>query len=316
MLDSMKMAWEIIFPVIFMLAVGAACRKSGLVTRQSVQDINRLVFNLFLPLLNFMNIYSTDKGAFLTRDNLVLLAICTAATIGTVVVGTVVLKKGNCPIQVRGVLIQAAYQTNGVIFALPIITALCGTGQLAPMSLLILVLLPLYMVLSVLVLAPIRGGRMGLKRALKEIFSNKVIQASAAAFFLLVLDIQLPVPVTDTMQKMANVTTPLSFVALGASLHLGGFRKNLWKLVGAGGVRLILCPGLCLGAGLLLGLRGTHIATLVGLMGAPVAVSSFTLAQTYGGDEALAAELVTVTTLAAAVTLFCWITLLNQFGLL
>ena len=75
----------------------------------------------------------------------------------------------------------------------------------------------------------------------------------------------------------------------------------------------LLCLLLC--AALLLGLRGTHIATLVCLMGAPVAVSSFTLAQTYGADEGLAAEMVAATTMAAAVTMFCWITLLNQLGL-
>jgi predicted permease len=136
------------------------------------------------------------------------------------------------------------------------------------------------------------------------------------AFLFLVLNIKLPFMVTDTLQKMANVTTPLSFVVLGASLSLGGFRRNLPRLCGAGIVRLILVPGLCLSAGLLLGLRGTHIATMVCLMGAPVAVSSFTLAQTYGADESLAAEIVTATTLAAAVTMFCWITLLNQFALI
>lgn len=316
MLQSMKMAWEIIFPVAFMLAIGVGCRKVGLVKPRTVQDVNRLVFSLFLPMLNFMNIYSTDKAMFFTRDNLVLLAICSVSTVGSVVVSEFFLRKRGCAPGTRGVLVQSTYQTNGVIFALPIITALCGADQLAPMSLLILVLSPMYMVLAVLVLAPIRGGEMDLKKTLREILRNPIIIASMVAFLFLVLEIRLPVMVTDTMQKMANVTSPLSFVVLGASLHLSGFRRNLGKLCGAGFVRLILVPGLCLCAGLLLGLRGTHIATMVCLMGAPVAVSSFTLAQTYGADEALAAEIVTATTLAAAVSMFCWITLLSQCALI
>jgi predicted permease len=316
MIDSMKMAWEIIFPVAFMLAVGVGCRKVGLVKRQMVQDVNRLVFNLFLPLLNFMNIYSTDKTQFFTRDNLVLLAVCSISTVGCVVISSLILRLRKCERSIQGVLVQATYQTNGVIFSLPIITALCGADQLAPMSLLILVLSPLYMVLSVLVLAPIRGGKMNLQKTAAEILRNPIIIASVIAFVFLILEIRLPVILTDTMQKMANVTTPLSFVVLGASLHLGGFRRNLSKICGAGLVRLILVPALCLCAGLLLGLRGTHVATLVCLMGAPVAVSSFTLAQTYGADESLAAEIVTATTLAAAVTMFCWITFLSHFQLI
>lgn len=316
MLQSMKMAWEIIFPVAFMLAIGIGCRKAGLVKDRTVQDVNRLVFNLFLPLMNFMNIYSTDRAQFFTRDNLVLLAICSISTVASAAITSFVLRLRKCEPPVRGVLIQSAYQTNGAIFALPIITALCGADQLAPMSLLFLVLSPLYMVQAVLVLSPIRGGERNLKKTLREIVRNPIIIASVIAFLFLVLNIKLPFMVTDTLQKMANVTTPLSFVVLGASLSLGGFRRNLPRLCGAGIVRLILVPGLCLSAGLLLGLRGTHIATMVCLMGAPVAVSSFTLAQTYGADESLAAEMVTATTLAAAVTMFCWITLLNQFALI
>lgn len=316
MLQSMEMAWEIIFPVAFMLTIGIGCRKTGLVREQTVQDVNRLVFNLFLPLLNFMNIYSTDKAQFLTRDNLVLLVICCISTAGSAALTDFVLRMRNCEPPVRGVLVQSAYQTNGAIFALPIITALCGTDQLAPMSLLFLVLSPLYMVQAVLVLAPIRGGKMSIKRTILEIARNPIIIASVIALLFLLLNIKLPVIMSDTLQKMANVTTPLSFVVLGASLKLGGFRKNLPHLFSSGFVRLILVPGLCLCAGLLLGLRGTHIATMVCLMGAPVAVSSFTLAQTYGADESLAAEIVTATTLAAAVTMFCWITLLNRFSLI
>lgn len=314
MLQSMKMAWEIIFPVALMLVIGIGCRKAGLVKDRTVQDVNRLVFNLFLPLMNFMNIYSTDKAQFFTRDNLVLLLICSVSTIASAVITGAVLRLRKCEPPVRGVLVQSVYQTNGAIFALPIITALCGADQLAPMSLLFLVLSPLYMVQAVLVLAPIRGGEMNLKKTLREVVRNPIIIASVIAFLFLVMNIHLPVVVTDTLQKMANVTTPLSFVALGASLSLGGFRKNLLRLCGAGFVRLVLVPGACLCAGLLLGLRGTHIATMVCLMGAPVAVSSFTLAQTYGADESLAAEMVTATTIAAAVTMFCWITLLNQFA--
>lgn len=316
MLESMRMAWEIIFPVAFMLVIGIGCRKVGLLKDQTVQEVNRLVFNLFLPLMNFINICSTDKTQFFTRDNLVLLAICSVSTVGSAAVMDYVQRLRKCEGPVRGVLVQSAYQTNGAIFALPIITALCGADQLAPMSLLFLVLSPLYMVQAVLVLAPIRSGEMNLKKTLREIARNPIIIASVIAFLLLMLNIKLPVMVMDTLRNMANVTTPLSFVVLGASLSLGGFRKNLPRLCGAGFVRLILVPGLCLCAGLLLGLGGTHIVTMVCLMGAPVAVSSFTLAQTYGADESLAAELVTTTTLAAAVSMFCWITLLNQFALI
>ena len=314
--SSIFMAWKIIFPVIFMLLTGIACRKAGLVGKQTVQDINRLVFHLFLPLLNFVNIYSTPKDAFLTRDNLVLLGICVVVTVASILAASYVLKLRRCPMPVRSVMVQGVYQTNGVIFALPIITALCGSNQLAPLSLLILVLSPMYMVFSVLVLEPVRGGSRDLRRTAGEILRNPLLIASMLAFLLLLLDIRLPAMLTGVMQTMANVTTPLSFVALGASLQLNGFQKNWKRIWGVGLVRLVAVPGLCLAAGLLLGLRDSHIATLVGLMSAPVAVSSFTLAQTYGADGELAAQIVTATTVAAAVTMFCWIALLNSLGLL
>lgn len=314
MVNSLLMAGKVIFPVVFLLVLGILCRKGGLIRESTTQDMNRLVFYLFLPCLSFVNVYTAEKETFLTRDNMVLLTICIVITVASALLAEVFLKIHRYSASSCGVLTQGVYQTNGMIFALPIITTLCGTQQLAPLSLLILVLSPLYTILSVWVLSPVQRMQKNWKRTWIEIIKTPMLIATLVGAVLMAAEVEVPQLVMDVLEKVANLTTPISFLILGASLRLTGFTKDWKELVGVGVVRLMVIPGVCFLVGLLLGLRGVHMVTLVGLMGAPIAVSSFSLAQRYGADTSLAAELVTVSTIAAGGTMLIWIALLNYFG--
>lgn len=314
MVESLAMAWEVIFPILFLLGLGMFCRNCKLIQKRTVEDVNRLVFYLFLPCMSFLNIYTTEKEAFITRDNMVLLAICVAVTVGSAAMVEWSLRMRRYPTHTRAVLTQGVYQTNGMIFALPIVTSICGSQQLAPFSLMILVLSPLYMVLSVFVLSSVQQMQRNWKEVGLEIIKTPILLASLAAFILMLTGVKLPELMIETIQKVANVTTPISFIMLGASLQLCGFANDWKKLAGIGIARLLVIPGICLVLGLLFGLQGVHIITIVCLMGSPIAVSSFALTQKYGANTALAAELITFTTIAAGGTMIFWITLLNLAG--
>lgn len=79
--------------------------------------------------------------------------------------------------------------------------------------------------------------------------------------------------------------------------------------------KLIIVPLIMLTAAVLLGFKGEALVCLLVVFGAPVAVSSFAMAQQMGGDEKLAAQLVVMTSAFCLLTLFMWIFALNSFGL-
>ncbi len=316
MQNSIGMAFEIMFPLAFELAAGAFCRRRKLIGPEGIEQANRLIFHLFLPLMIFSSIYHTDQSTLFSAQNLLLAGVTAGMTLAIVLVSEGVQRLRGTPPARRGVITQGLYQTNGVIFSLPIVTALCRTQQLGPLSLLIMLLTPLDMALAVLVLSPIRGGAKSLRGLARQVLTNPPLLAAAAAFAAGGLGLRLPQALDGTVAALAGVTTPLAFVLLGASLRTSGFCRHARALAGVSAARLILCPAVGLALCLAAGLRGAHIATMLGLMGAPTAVSSFTLAQAYGGDDALAAEIVAATTLGSAVTMFCWVAGLNACGLL
>lgn len=316
MQSSIQMAFTIMFPLAFELAAGAVCHRRGLIGPEGIEQANRLIFGLLLPLMIFSSIYHTDQSSLFSAQNLLLAALTAGMTLTIALLSELVQRRRGVPAARRGVITQGLYQTNGVIFSLPIVTALCGAENLGPLSLLIMLLTPLDMALAVLVLSPIRGGGRDLRGLLRQILTNPPLLAAAAAFAVGGLGLRLPAVLDETFSALAAVTTPLAFVLLGASLRTAGFRRHARTLAGVSAARLILCPAVGLGLCLAAGLRGPHAAAMLGIMGAPTAVSSFTLAQAYGGDEALAAEIVAATTLGSAVSMFCWVAGLNACGIL
>ena len=82
------------------------------------------------------------------------------------------------------------------------------------------------------------------------------------------------------------------------------------------GCKLVFFPVLFLGIALLLGFRDAPLAVLLTVFGAPIAVSSFTMAQQMGGDHALAGQLVVFSSIFSVVTMFLFIFLLKEMAFL
>ena len=67
---------------------------------------------------------------------------------------------------------------------------------------------------------------------------------------------------------------------------------------------------------LLLGFRDAPLAVLLTVFGAPIAVSSFTMAQQMGGDDKLAGQLVVFSSIFSIGTMFLLIFLLKELAFL
>ena len=113
---------------------------------------------------------------------------------------------------------------------------------------------------------------------------------------------------------MSKVATPLALFILGGSFKFNDIKGNLkYIIIGVGG-RLILVPGICIPIAIMLGFRNVELATLMIMLAAPTAVSSFTMAQQMEGDGELAAQLVVFSSAFAVVTIFLWVFIIKQLG--
>ena len=179
----------------------------------------------------------------------------------------------------------------------------------------IAIVVPIFNILSVVILEYFRGGTPKLKEVLLAVAKNPLIIGSLAGLLVQALHVSLPDVLVSFAGKMNSAATPLILLLLGASFEarkLSDYKKELAVCVG---LRLVIFPGAILTLAMLLGIRDTEFVTLLAMCAAPTAVNSFNMAQQLGGDSQLAGSAVVVSTALSFVTLFVWITLFKQLGM-
>ena len=103
---------------------------------------------------------------------------------------------------------------------------------------------------------------------------------------------------------------------LGASFSFGDVGRYVKELVITLSAKLVVFPALFLVIALLLGFRDAPLAVLLTVFGAPIAVSSFTMAQQMGGDDKLAGQLVVFGSILSIGTMFLLIFFLKEMAFL
>ena len=216
----------------------------------------------------------------------------------------------------RGVMIQGIFRSNFALFGLPLAISLCGEEKSGPTALLVALIVPVYNVLAVLALEIYRGGKPNNLKILKGIVTNPLIIASLIGVILNILPFSLPESIVKACSDIGKVATPLSLVALGGSFVISEVRKNLRALLIVLLGKLIISPLLLVAIAVLLGFRDETLVPVMIMFGAPIAVSSYPMAQQMDGDGELAGQLVVLSSALCILTIFLWIFALKQLGLI
>ena len=215
----------------------------------------------------------------------------------------------------RGVLIQGMFRSNYVIMGIPVATALLGADQLGTVSILIAIIVPIFNMMSIIVLEVFRGQKPKPLHILGQIAKNPLVIASVLGVLALVAKIRLPYILEKTVQSVSGIASPLQLFLLGAFFQFSGLRRYARELTAVVAAKLIVFPGLFLGLGALLGFRDAAFVSLLGVFASPTAVNSFTMAQQMGGDAELAGDTVVVTSAVSMLTMFLWVFLFKSLGM-
>lgn len=302
---------DAVLPMCLIMALGYGTRRLGWIRREEISAINKIAFRIFLPCLLYYNVYCSDlSGSF---DPLLM-----AYAVGGVLL-TFGLSLGYTLLteklpERRGVMIQGMFRSNYVIMGIPVATALLGADQLGTVSILIAVVVPLFNMLSVVVLEVFRGQKPKPLHILGQIAKNPLVIGSVLGILTLAAGIRLPHILEQTIQNISAIASPLQLFLLGAFFQFSGLKTYRRELVTVSAAKLIVSPGLFLGLGALLGFRGVAFVSLIGVFASPTAVNSFTMAQQMGGDAELAGDIVVTTSAVSILTMFLWIFLFKSLG--
>ena len=307
-------ALNAVAPFMILLGIGFLAVRTGLTDRAFMNRLNALNFRLFFPFLMFNNIYSATPEGLPSVTLLIAgpLSVILLILILMLVVPRIVKENSR-----RGVIIQAVFRSNFIIYGIPLTTYVFGAERSSVCGMMVMIMVSLFNIAAVIVLEIFRGGgKVRLKPLLLGLLKNPLLQGCAAGLLFFLLRIRLPGFIASPVSSLATMATTLAMIVLGANLVFEEIRKNRKTITVVLLVRLILLPLITLPLGWLIGLRGVELFLILMIFGTPVATASYPMAQNMGGDGQLAGQLVFVSTVASLVTIFLFIFTLSRLGLL
>ena len=307
----MILSFNVVVPLFLMLVLGYSLKQIRVYDEHTISGMNQLVFKVFLPLLLFINIYQTDvAGVF----DLKLMLVAVLGVLGSFFMTWLIIAWIEKDNRKRGVLIQGIFRSNFEIFGIPVTTSLFGGEATGAAALLVAVIVPIFNMLSVVILEIYRGSRINVPKILKGIITNPLIIGSVTGLLCLLLHIKIPLVLEKTISDLSKVTTPLALVILGGSFTFSSMKGNVKQIaIGVLG-KLVIVPVICLSFALLIGIRGVGLAISMSIFASPTAVSSFSMAKQMDGDADLAGHLVVLGSMLSVVTMFIWIFIFKQGG--
>jgi malonate transporter and related proteins len=188
--------------------------------------------------------------------------------------------------------------------ALAVSGNLYGDTGLALASVAMVAIIPLVNVCSVTVLAHYASPEKQSARAIvMTVVRNPLIWACAIGLVLNVAHIPLPRIWHEVADALGRSSLAIGLLVTGAGLHLEGmFRPSLAASVTLF-LKLILMPVLAVTLALWFGLSGSNLAIVTACSAVPASSSAYVLARQMGGDAPLLAQIITLQTILAAITM-------------
>jgi malonate transporter len=277
------------------IAVGYLVGRIGILGAGAGPVLGRLAFFVLNPALLFTVLAEADLAA-LFSDLLPVAAVVAAINLAVFAVIALVAWRRPVPEATIGAL-GSAY-ANATNMGVPISAYVLGdVSTSAPVILLqLMVISPI--ALTILDLST--SGRISVGRVLLQPVRNPLIIASALGLLVAVLEVQPPAELMRFFELVGGAAVPVILIAFGISLYgqrplaPGSDRRSI---VLATVLKMVVMPLAAWVFGrFVFGLDGHALFAAVVLAALPAGQNVFNFAQRYGRGEALARDVVLVTT--------------------
>lgn len=312
-LDTLAYSFSITGPIFLVLVLGMALKWKGLINDSFIDIGTRLVFNVTLPSLLFISISKTsiEQTANLPLITYGLLATLTAYFLLEMLAGRIIF-----PSEDRGVVVQGAFRSNMAIIGLAYIVNAYGEIGLAAASLYLGFVTILYNILSVITLNQSLHQQRSLKNRFMDILKNPLILSILLALPVAWAEISLPAVILKTGDYFAQMTLPLALLCTGASLNIKALRNESGNALASACGKLLLIPAGFTCGGIALGFQGLDLGIIFFMSSAPSAAASYIMVKAMGGNAALAANIIGITTIGSILVTSIGITILHGFNLM
>lgn len=312
-MENLIIATNAVVPFMVYIAIGMISKKLGLVKEAFLRELNGVIFRVFFPFIMFNNLYKADFSTLKDADYVLFAIIATLIVIVISFVLVPVFEKENSR---KGVIIQAIFRSNSVLFAIPLAGRVLGEEASIKSSIIVAFLVPMYNIFSVMILEYYRGGKVKVAVIVKNILKNPLIMGAIAGAIFNLLPVTMPESLAYPIEQLSNLATPMALFVLGGTLKISDLRKNAVPVSVGVFIKLIVVPAVVTYAMAILKYEPAELFAVFCMFATPVAAASFPMAQSMGADADLAGEYVVIGTLLSIVTIFVWILVLKNLGLI
>ena len=140
----------------------------------------------------------------------------------------------------------------------------------------------------------------------RSVLTNPAMIATVIGLFFFILPYQLPVVVTDAIDTIAKLNTPLSTLVLGSYFYKADFKEIFFYKPAyyAAFLRLILTSAISIGLIWLLPVQEHDMKLALTIASSsPTAMNAALLSQVYGGDYEYGSRLVLLTTVLSLISI-------------
>jgi predicted permease len=216
----------------------------------------------------------------------------------------------------RGVVVQGGFRSNMGIIGLAYCVNAFGDAGLVAASLYLGLVTILFNILAVITLNRSLNHRGGVASTLKGIARNPLIISIVAALFVAGLEWDIPELLIQSGGYFSQMTLPLALICTGASLDFRALRADFRSAMISAVCKLMIVPLLLIAAGIAVGFRGLELGVLALMSSAPSAAASYIMVRAMGGNSALAANIIVLTTMGSLLTTSVLMMVLHGFALL
>ena len=312
MLHNFIICFNAVLPSMIYLIIGIILRMCKVVDDRDVKRFTHLVFVALYPFIMFDNLYGKNIGENLDFRLGIYALGFTFVQLAASWIFVCRIEKDDYD---RGAMIQALYRSNFVLLGFPIAINLFGKGNITPVAIIMMLVVPFYNASAVVVFETFRGGRIDIRDMVKRILTNPIIDGGIAAAVVMLLGITLPETIEKTITTLSDCTSPIALILLGAGLNFNDFESDKRKVAICTFGKLIFFPAFGIAGAVLMGFTGVPLIAVTLMASAPVALASFAMASSMGGNGRLAGEIVVSSTLLSCLTIPVWLFILKTMGL-
>jgi malonate transporter and related proteins len=291
-----------LLPVFLLIVLGAVLKRTLMRLETQWHGLERLTYYVLFPMLLIQTLVKADLstvpvagvGGALMLSSLSVSLLCLALW----------------PLFRRAIdgpaftsVFQGAIRWQTYV-ALSVSRNLFGADGLALASVAMVAIIPMVNVFSVAVLAHYASTERQSPRTIAmTLVRNPLIWACAIGLFVNVVHLPLPRIWHEVADALGSSSLAIGLLVTGAGLHLEGLLRP--SVAAATGVlfKLVLMPALAIALALWFGLSGTHLVIVAVCSAVPTSPSAYVLARQMGGDAPLLAQIITLQTILAAITM-------------